>query len=175
MSTDAPATLTPEEQLQNAGLPELSIGGGVPAETVAPAPVILRGKIDKDGTGMGTGRRKTSVARVRVRDGGGKFTVNDREFADFVQVPRDRSKIQALLKTAGVEGAVDVTANVNGGGITGQTGAIILGLARALEVRNPSLHQALKDQGYLTRDDRMVERKKYGRRKARRSFQFSKR
>ncbi len=175
MSTDAPATLTPEEQLQNAGLPELSLGSGIPAETVAAAPVILRGKIDKDGTGMGTGRRKTSVARVRVRDGNGKFTINDRGFEEFIQVPRDRNKIQDVLRATAVEGKVDVSVTVNGGGITGQTGAIILGLARAIEVRNPSLHQMLKEHGFLTRDDRMVERKKYGRRKARRSFQFSKR
>jgi len=176
MSTDAPAVLTPEEQLQGAGLPELTIGGGTPAEVAAaPAPVILRGKLDKDGTGIGTGRRKTSTARVRVRDGSGKITINGREFEEFTRVVRDRLKIQEVLRKAEAEGKVDVTANVDGGGITGQTGAIILGLARALEARNPGLHHLFKEHGFLTRDDRMVERKKYGRRKARRSFQFSKR
>jgi len=175
MSTDA-AVLTPEEQLQGAGIPELSIGAGISTEAVAaPAPVILRGKVDKDGTGIGTGRRKTSVARVRVKDGSGKITINGREFKEYIRVSRDQAMIQKVLEVAGVEGKVDFSVNVNGGGITGQTGAIILGLSRALEARNPLLHATMKDHGFLTRDDRMVERKKYGRRKARRSCQFSKR
>ena len=170
MSTDAPV-LSPE-----GSLPELSIGSSAPIESVAaPAPVILRGKVDKDGTGIGTGRRKTSVARVRVKDGSGKITINGREFQEYVRIDRDQKMILRVLKISDVEGKVDITATVNGGGPTGQTGAIILGLARALEARNPGLHVVMKDHGFLTRDDRMVERKKYGHRKARRSFQFSKR
>jgi small subunit ribosomal protein S9 len=178
MSTDN-STLAPEEQLAAVdALPELTLGAGAPAAVeaeVAPRPVIIRGKLDKDGTGIGTGRRKTSVARVRIKDGTGKITVNDRGFEAYFCVPRDRDMIMRVLDVADVIGKVDIRVRASGGGTTGQTGAVILGVARAIEARNPALHATLADHGFLTRDDRMVERKKYGRRKARRSFQFSKR
>ena len=139
-----------------------------------PAPTI-RGKIDRFGTAMGTGRRKTGVARVRIKDGSGQFIINGRTIEEYVRVERDRLMIEAPLKMTDMFGKVDITANVKGGGPTGQTGAIILGIARALQAKDPALHPILAENGFLTRDPRMVERKKYGHKKARRSFQFSKR
>ena len=157
-------------------LPELTLGDGAPAETEeVVAPLIVRGKIDKFGVAMGTGRRKTSVARVRIKDGSGEFTVNGKPFDEFFCVERDRKMVQEALNMTEMRDKVDVWVRVNGGGTTGQTGAVILGVARALQVKDPSLHGTLAAGGFLTRDDRMVERKKYGRRKARRSYQFSKR
>lgn len=141
----------------------------------SPRSVRVRGQIDRHGVAWGTGRRKTAIARVRVKSGEGKFIVNDRPMQEYFCLKRDHQLLEAPLKAAGYYGTVDVQVNVRGGGITGQTGAIILGIARALEALNPSLHQTLSDGGYLTRDSRMVERKKYGYKKARRSFQFSKR
>ncbi|MDG2388935.1 MAG: 30S ribosomal protein S9 [Planctomycetaceae bacterium] len=124
---------------------------------------------------MGTGRRKTSVARVRVQKGKGKFTINGKELAEFFPVERHRKKILAVLEKTEKTGKVDIWVRVDGGGITGQSGAVILGLARALHVQDASLHSILSHNGFLTRDSRMVERKKFGFKKARKSFQFSKR
>ena len=123
----------------------------------------------------GTGRRKAAVARVRVRAGTGKFEVNKRALEQFFTQDRDRCDAVAPLKATETFGKVDVFVNVGGGGVTGQAGAIVLGLARALKVANVEYDEVLRAGGYLTRDSRMVERKKYGRRGARRSFQFSKR
>lgn len=157
-------------------LPELTLGDGAPAEAEeVVAPLVVRGKIDRFGVAMGTGRRKTSVARVRIKDGNGEFVVNGKPFEEFFCVERDRKMVQEALNMTEMRDKVDVWVRVNGGGTTGQTGAVILGVARALQVKDPSLHSVLAGGGYLTRDDRMVERKKYGRRKARRSYQFSKR
>jgi small subunit ribosomal protein S9 len=157
-------------------LPELTLGDGAPAEVEElVAPLVVRGKIDKFGVAMGTGRRKTAVARVRIRDGNGEFVVNGKPFEEFFCVERDRKIVQEALNMTETRNKVDVWVRVNGGGTTGQTGAVVLGVARALQVKDPSLHHVLATGGYLTRDDRMVERKKYGRRKARRGFQFSKR
>jgi small subunit ribosomal protein S9 len=136
---------------------------------------VVRGKIDKFGVAMGTGRRKTAVARVRVNKGSGKLTINGKELAEYFPVERDRNQILEVLEKTETAGKVDVWARVDGGGITGQSGAVLLGLARALHVMDPSLHHTLSENGFLTRDPRMVERKKYGFKKARRSFQFSKR
>ncbi|MBL6707073.1 MAG: 30S ribosomal protein S9 [Planctomycetaceae bacterium] len=188
----AEATPTPEEELQasapeapadepvaeadGSALPELTLGDGAPAEAEElVAPSVVRGKIDRFGVAMGTGRRKTSVARVRIKDGNGEFTVNGKPFDEFFCVERDRKMVQEALNLTGTRDTVNVWVRVNGGGTTGQTGAVVLGVARALQVKDPSLHHVLATGGFLTRDDRMVERKKYGRRKARRSFQFSKR
>jgi len=157
-------------------LPELTLGDGAPAEVEElAAPLVVRGKIDKFGVAMGTGRRKTAVARVRIRDGNGEFVVNGKPFEEFFCVERDRKIVQEALNMTETRNKVDVWVRVNGGGTTGQTGAVVLGVARALQVKDPSLHHVLATGGFLTRDDRMVERKKYGRRKARRGFQFSKR
>lgn len=124
---------------------------------------------------MGTGRRKTSVARVRIKSGNGKIVINDRTLEDFFPTILNRNSVEAPLRATNMHGKVDVWVRVDGGGTTGQAGAILLGIARAIQVMDPSLHAQLSDGGYLTRDGRMVERKKYGKKKARKSFQFSKR
>ena len=147
------------------------VGGG-PAVTYQP---LIRGKVDRFGVAIGTGRRKTSVARVRIKEGSGKFTINGREVSEYLPMERDQRMVEAPLKATETLGKVDVWVRVNGGGTTGQTGAIVLGVARALQAKQPELHHFLSENGFLTRDSRMVERKKYGLRKARRSFQFSKR
>lgn len=121
------------------------------------------------------GRRKTAVARVILRNGNGKITVNDNEFEHAFPQKTNRDDIIAPLTVTDSLGKFDVIVNVNGGGTTGQAQAIRLGIARALESNNPDLRPALKAEGFLTRDPRMVERKKYGRPKARKRFQFSKR
>ena len=152
---------------------------GAPTESAAAAePVfepVLRGKLDKFGVAMGTGRRKTSVARVRVKPGTGLFSINGRTLEDFCCVEKHREIVMAPLKAADVVGKYDIWVRVVGGGITGQAGAMLLGISRCLEVLNPTLHHMLSSSGFLTRDGRKVERKKYGFKKARRSFQFSKR
>ena len=123
----------------------------------------------------GTGRRKRAVARVRVRAGDGKFEINKRPLEKYFTEDKDRRDVIAPLKATETFGKVDVFVNVTGGGFTGQAGAIVLGVARALKRANPEYDNALRTGRYLTRDSRMVERKKYGRSGARRSFQFSKR
>lgn len=178
-AVEEPALEEPAAAVPEAGsdLPEITLGSGDVADsTVDPDYVpVLRGKVDRFGVAMGTGRRKTSVARVRIKEGSGAFTINERPLETYFAVERDRAMVQAPLELVGKLGAVDVSIRVNGGGTTGQTGAIVLGIARALEVVDPTVHHKLSEAGFLTRDGRMVERKKYGLRKARRSFQFSKR
>ena len=154
----------------------LTLGGGRAPEDIAPPPEsMIRGSIDRFGTAMGTGRRKTSVARVRVSDGAGQITVNGRDLDDYFSFERDVTLVRAPLEKTDMAGSVDVWVRVEGGGSTGQTGAIVLGIARALQAKDPNLHGTLHHGGFLTRDERAVERKKYGRAKARKSFQFSKR
>ena len=123
----------------------------------------------------GTGRRKTSTARVRIKPGTGKFVINGKEFDQFFVTPDTRrAAVEPLLVTE-TRNNFDVWVNVAGGGVTGQAGATSLGIARALRTENENFDKLLRDHGLLTRDSREVERKKYGRRKARRSTQFSKR
>lgn len=129
----------------------------------------------KYGYWWGTGRRKTSVARVRIRPGSGKLIINKRELDKYFLREQDRSAVVWPLKAVNAEKAFDVFVNVNGGGITGQAGAARLGLARALKSYDENYLPALRDGGHLTRDPRMVERKKPGQAGARRRFQFSKR
>jgi len=123
----------------------------------------------------GTGRRKTAVARVRIRPGDGKFVINKREVKNYFAIERDRHAVRFPLELTGTNKSLDVFVNVGGGGITGQTGAVVLGLARALAKYEPSFAPKLKEQGLMTRDPRKVERKKYGQSGARKRFQFSKR
>ena len=130
---------------------------------------------DKGGFWWGTGRRKSSIARVRIKPGSGKLLVNKKELNDFFAREQDRNAVMSPLKAVDGEKSFDVFINVNGGGMTGQAGAAVLGIARALRNYDESLLQSLRDGGYLTRDSRMVERKKPGQRGARRKFQFSKR
>ena len=124
---------------------------------------------------LGTGRRKSSVARVRVRPGDGKILINKRELEDYFVRDQQRNAVLAPLEYTGQRSAVDVIIRVHGGGFTGQADACKLGIARALKNFNPDLEEALRDSNLLTRDSRMVERKKFGLRGARRGTQFSKR
>ena len=123
----------------------------------------------------GTGRRKTSVARVFLKRGTGKFVVNGKEFDTFFCTEDTRRTALQPLVVTETRNSVDIWANLTGGGITGQAGAVSLGIARALRKDNENFDGTLRDNGLLTRDSRKVERKKYGRHKARRSTQFSKR
>ena len=124
---------------------------------------------------LGTGRRKSSVARVRVRAGDGKVAINDRSLEAFFPNLQQQNAVMAPLEQTGVRERVDVLVRVGGGGITGQADACKLGIARALKRFDSELEHALRDSGLLTRDGRMKERKKYGLRGARRGTQFSKR
>nr|WP_145447225.1 30S ribosomal protein S9 [Mucisphaera calidilacus] len=122
----------------------------------------------------GTGRRKAAIARVRVRPGNGKMLVNSKEVDVYFTETQHREACRAPLNATETKD-LDVFVNVHGGGITGQAEAILLGVARALKGYDPTLEQTLRDNNFLTRDPRKVERKKYGQRGARRRFQFSKR
>ncbi len=140
-------------------------------QTLKPAAPTLG---DKDYI-WGTGRRKKSVARVRIRPGSGKILINKRELEKYFTNPRDQMDVRSPLVATDNGERYDVWANVYGGGSTGQAGAVVLGIARALAKADSDTYGALKGKGYLTRDSRIKERKKYGQRGARRSFQFSKR
>ena len=150
---------------------------------VAPQPIIPQvlpetGKKkgpDKGGFWWGTGRRKSSVARVRIKPGSGKLQVNKKDLDAYFRREQDRRAVLAPLKAVSGEKNFDVFINVKGGGTTGQSGASLLGIARALRNYDENYIQALREGGHLTRDPRMVERKKPGQRGARRRFQFSKR
>jgi small subunit ribosomal protein S9 len=123
----------------------------------------------------GTGRRKTAVARVRIREGTGQFIVNGQDFKVYFPLEVQQMDVRAPLTLTDMGGRVDVFVNVQGSGKLSQSGAVMLGLARALKEYRPDFDSALRDSGMLTRDSRMVERKKFGHKKARKSFQFSKR
>ena len=125
--------------------------------------------------GIGTGRRKTSVARVYIRDGSGKININGRELNNYFTQPEHIMKVRQALMVTASENKYDILINVYGGGITGQAGACLHGISRALCQIDHTNYTALRSNGYLTRDSRMVERKKYGQAGARRRFQFSKR
>ncbi len=148
--------------------PELNIGEQTKK---TPTPVSE----PKGGYWWGTGRRKSSIARVRIKPGDGKMLVNKKPLDDYFHREQDRKAVMAPLKAVSAEKSFDVFINVRGGGITGQAGASLLGVARALRNYDDSFVPALRDGGHLTRDPRMVERKKPGRAGARRRFQFSKR
>ncbi|MFD1509767.1 30S ribosomal protein S9 [Lacimonas salitolerans] len=130
---------------------------------------------DSLGRSYATGKRKDAVARVWIKPGSGKVTVNGKEMHVYFARPVLQMILRQPFDVAGVTGEFDVMATVKGGGLSGQAGAVRHGVSKALQLYEPSLRGALKAAGFLTRDSRVVERKKYGRRKARRSFQFSKR
>jgi small subunit ribosomal protein S9 len=132
-------------------------------------------KLDKQGRAYATGKRKNAVARVWIKPGGGVVTVNERAVETFFARPVLRMLIQQPLVAANRQGQYDVTCTVSGGGLSGQAGAVRHGISKALTNFEPDLRPVLKRGGFLTRDPRVVERKKYGKAKARRSFQFSKR
>ena len=130
---------------------------------------------DTLGRSYATGKRKDAVARVWVKPGSGKVTVNGVDISAYFARPVLQMILRQPFSVAGVEDQFDVMATVKGGGLSGQAGAVKHGISKALQLYDPALRPALKAAGFLTRDARVVERKKYGRRKARRSFQFSKR
>jgi small subunit ribosomal protein S9 len=132
-------------------------------------------KLDKQGRAFATGKRKDAVARVWIKPGSGTITVNERAVETYFARPVLRMLIQQPLVAANRNGQYDVNCTVSGGGLSGQAGAVRHGLSKALTLYEPDLRPVLKRGGFLTRDPRVVERKKYGRAKARRSFQFSKR
>lgn len=136
---------------------------------------ITAGKLDSMGRAYGTGRRKESVARVWVRQGTGKITVNKKPLSDYFARPVLRMIVNQPFAAVDRIGSFDVDCTVKGGGLSGQAGAVRLGISRALDVFDSAFHTSLRKGGFLTRDARAVERKKYGRAKARRRFQFSKR
>jgi small subunit ribosomal protein S9 len=150
-----------------------AVGGAAPA-AAAPAP---ERKPERDGLGRSyaTGKRKDAVARVWIRPGSGKVVVNDKPVNVYFARPVLQMILRQPFTIAGVEGQFDVMATVAGGGLSGQAGAVKHGISKALQLYEPALRAPLKAAGFLTRDSRVVERKKYGKRKARRSFQFSKR
>jgi small subunit ribosomal protein S9 len=145
-----------------------------PALTEAPAE-MPQPKIDAQGRAYATGKRKNAIARVWVKPGPGKITVNGRDVETFFARPVLRMIINQPFAVADRENQYDVVCTVNGGGLSGQAGAVRHGISQALTYFEPMLRGVLKKGGFLTRDARVVERKKYGKRKARRSFQFSKR
>ena len=143
--------------------------------TAAPSQAPATPKIDKQGRAYGTGRRKTATARVWVKRGTGKIIINGKDQEQYFARPVLRLMIKQPLEAAKRESEIDVECTVTGSGLTGQAGAVRHGIARALVNFEPDLRPAMRPGKFLTRDPRAVERKKYGRAKARRSFQFSKR
>ena len=146
-----------------------------PAAPAAPATPLREREVDAQGRSYATGRRKDAVARVWVKPGTGKITINGRDQEIYFARPTLRLVINQPFGIAEREGQYDVIATVKGGGLSGQAGAVKHGISQALTKQEPALRSVVKKAGFLTRDSRAVERKKYGRAKARRSFQFSKR
>ncbi|WP_137044615.1 30S ribosomal protein S9 [Pseudolabrys sp. FHR47] len=144
-------------------------------KTAAPDAPRYEKKVDKQGRAYATGKRKNAVARVWIKPGSGKITVNTRTIEAFFARPVLRMMIQQPLVAANRATQFDVVCTVSGGGLSGQAGAVRHGIAKAMTYFEPDLRSVLKRGGFLTRDSRVVERKKYGKAKARRSFQFSKR
>jgi small subunit ribosomal protein S9 len=138
------------------------------------APVHVQ-KLDKEGRAYATGKRKNAIARVWIKPGAGKITVNGKAFDAFFARPVLQMVLQQPIVAAARVEQYDVVATVSGGGLSGQAGAVRHGISKALTYYEPELRGVLKAGGFLTRDSRVVERKKYGKAKARRSFQFSKR
>jgi small subunit ribosomal protein S9 len=148
------------------------------SDVVADAPeeaVLAEPKIDEHGRAYATGKRKNAIARVWIKPGSGKITVNGREQEVYFARPVLRMVVAQPFEAAERVDQYDVICTVSGGGLSGQAGAVRHGISRALTYYEPALRGVLKAGGFLTRDSRVVERKKYGRKKARRSFQFSKR
>jgi len=145
-----------------------------PVRTGPPAPLREK-EIDAQGRSYATGRRKDAVARVWIKPGSGKVTVNGRDQAIYFARPTLRLVINQPFEISEREGQYDVICTVKGGGLSGQAGAVKHGIAQALSKFEPTLRSTVKAAGFLTRDPRVVERKKYGKAKARKSFQFSKR
>ena len=166
------ASLTANAPAPAAGEP---VAANAPIAPVQPSAPLRAQEIDSLGRAYATGRRKDAVARVWVKPGTGKITVNGRDQEIYFARPTLRLVINQPFGVTEREGQYDVIATVKGGGLSGQAGAVKHGIAQALSKYEPALRSAVKAEGFLTRDSRTVERKKYGKAKARRSFQFSKR
>lgn len=156
-------------------LADLSLGNAKAAVAEAAVAAPAERKLDKFGRAYATGKRKNAIARVWIKPGTGKFTVNGKESNDYFARPVLRMLLAQPLVVTNRTSQFDIYATVVGGGLSGQAGALRHGISKALTYFEPGLRPALKAQGFLTRDSRVVERKKYGKPKARRSFQFSKR
>ena len=149
-----------------------AVGAAAPVVATAPLRVAVR---DKLGRAYATGKRKNAIARVWIKPGSGKVMVNGKTMKEYFARPVLQMILAQAFTVANVEGQFDVMATVVGGGLSGQAGAVKHGISKALQLYEPALRGALKAAGFLTRDSRVVERKKYGKAKARKSFQFSKR
>ena len=148
---------------------------GTAAATAQPAAPVHVQKLDKSGRAYATGKRKDAIARVWVKPGSGKIVINDKEYVQYFARPVLQMILRQPIIAANRDGQYDIIATVIGGGLSGQAGAVRHGISKALTYYEPALRGVLKKGGFLTRDSRTVERKKYGKAKARRSFQFSKR
>jgi small subunit ribosomal protein S9 len=151
-----------------------SLKSEMPAAVVAAGPVHVQ-KLDKLGRAYATGKRKNAIARVWLKRGGGKIVVNGKDYSKYFARPVLQMLLQQPIKVAARDAQYDVMATVVGGGLSGQAGAVRHGISKALTYFEPELRGVLKKGGFLTRDSRVVERKKFGKMKARRSYQFSKR
>ena len=158
-----------------ADLTSLAELGTAAVATPQPAAPVYVQKLDKQGRAYATGKRKDAIARVWVKPGSGKIVVNEKEFVSYFARPVLQMILKQPIIAANREGQFDIIATVIGGGLSGQAGAVRHGISKALTYYEPGLRGVLKKGGFLTRDARTVERKKYGKAKARRSFQFSKR
>lgn len=158
-----------------ADLSSLADLGTAAATSEQPAAPVHVQKLDKHGRAYATGKRKDAIARVWVKPGSGKIVVNDKEFDKYFARPVLQMILQQPIVASNRNGQYDIIATVAGGGLSGQAGAVRHGISKALTYYEPALRSVLKKGGFLTRDSRTVERKKYGKAKARRSFQFSKR
>ena len=158
-----------------AAAPDAVVAEGAAEAPRQPAAPLREQELDAQGRAYATGRRKDAVARVWLKPGSGKIVVNGRDQEVYFARPSLRLVINQPFGVADRQGQYDVVATVKGGGLSGQAGAVKHGIAQALSKYEPALRSAVKSAGFLTRDSRVVERKKYGRAKARRSFQFSKR
>ncbi|MBK8631353.1 MAG: 30S ribosomal protein S9 [Sphingomonadales bacterium] len=174
LTQQAAAEPAPAPVAAEAGVEEAAPEAFAPAAPSTPA-ILREREVDAQGRSYATGRRKDAVARVWVKPGSGKITVNGRDQEVYFARPTLRLVINQPFGVADRVGQYDVIATVKGGGLSGQAGAVKHGIAQALSKQEPLLRTAVKQAGFLTRDSRVVERKKYGKAKARRSFQFSKR
>jgi small subunit ribosomal protein S9 len=181
LTSAKPETPAEVETTEETAAAPAEIAAEAPAEEAAPTPsqqiqaVLREQQLDKFGRAYATGRRKDAVARVWLKPGSGKITVNGRDQEVYFARPTLRLIINQVFDVTDRRGQYDVVATVTGGGLSGQAGAVRHGISTALTRFEPALRTTVKREGFLTRDPRVVERKKYGRAKARRSFQFSKR
>jgi small subunit ribosomal protein S9 len=171
----AEAAEAPVEGAAEAAAPAEAGEDAAPPPPVQEEAPLREQQLDKFGRAYATGRRKDAVARVWIKPGSGRIVINEREQEVYFARPTLRLVINQPFEVADRRGAYDVVATVKGGGLSGQAGAVKHGIAQALTRFEPALRTTVKRAGFLTRDSRVVERKKYGRAKARRSFQFSKR